>query len=165
MGNAVNINTRVGFGYDLHKLIKKRKLMLGGMEIPSKVGEDGYSDGDVLIHAIIDAMLGALCKGDIGTHFPTGNKEYKDISSRILLKKTAQLLKEEGCRIVNIDSTVILQRPKLVPYIGKIKQKLSNVLELGVEHISVKAKTGEGIGLVGKCRAIEAYAVVLVQRI
>ena len=156
---------RVGFGYDLHKLVKNRNLILGGLVIPSKLGEDGYSDGDVLIHAVIDAMLGASSKGDIGTHFPPGNKEFKDISSRILLKKTNKLINDSGYRLKNVDSTIILQTPKLVSYIDKIKENLSEDLGIKKEFISVKAKTGEGIGLIGKNKAIEAYAVVLVRKI
>ncbi len=156
---------RVGFGYDLHKLVKKRKLILGGLVILSKLGEDGYSDGDVLIHAVIDAMLGACCIGDIGTHFPPGNEEFKDISSRILLKKVTKLINDSGYRLINVDSSIILQTPKLVPYIDKIKENLSEDLKIKKEFISVKAKTGEGIGLIGKKKAIEAYVVVLVQKI
>lgn len=159
------IDIRTGFGCDLHKLIKKRKLILGGAEIPSKLGEEAYSDGDVLIHAVIDALLGASGNGDIGTHFPTGKQEFKNISSRILLKRTLNIIKNNGYRLINIDSTVVLERPKLAPYIRKIKQNLSDDLELDIDFISVKAKTGEGIGPVGKCRVIKAYAVVLIEKI
>jgi 2-C-methyl-D-erythritol 2,4-cyclodiphosphate synthase len=156
---------RTGFGYDLHKLAKKRKLILGGVEIPFRLGEKAYSDGDVLIHAIIDSLLGACGNGDIGTHFPPGNPQYKDISSRILLKKTLSIVKNSGYRIVNIDCTVILQKPKLAPFIDSIKSNLKDDLELDPEYISVKAKTGEGIGPVGRSMAVKAYAVVLIEKI
>ena len=156
---------RIGTGWDLHLLKEGRRLMLGGENIPFHSGEEAHSDGDVLIHAIIDAILGAAALGDIGTHFPPSDKKYKDISSLILLGYTRELLIHAGYRIVNIDTTIILQRPKLNPYIKKIRKKLAEALSLDLEYISVKAKTKEGIDAVGRGEAIEASASVLIEEI
>ncbi len=155
---------RVGFGYDIHKLTTGRKLILGGVEIPNLLGEEGYSDGDTLTHAIIDALLGAADLGDIGLHFPPGNKHYLNISSLTLLKKTMDLIAKAGYEIMNIDSTVIIEKPKLSPYIQSIKLKLAEVINTAAENISVKAKTKEGIGETGSGKAVEAYAVILLCR-
>ncbi len=156
---------RIGTGWDLHLLKEGRRLMLGGENIPFHSGEEAHSDGDVLIHAIIDAILGAAALGDIGTHFPPSDKKYKDISSLILLGYTREFLIHAGYRIVNIDTTIILQRPKLNPYIKKIRKKLAEALSLDLEYISVKAKTKEGIDAVGRGEAIEASASVLIEEI
>ncbi len=152
---------RIGFGYDIHTLREGRTLILGGVQIPSDMGEEGYSDGDVLIHAIIDALLGAANKGDIGEHFPPGNPNYRDIESSILLKNTLLLIGD--FKIVNIDTTIILQKPKIGRFKEKIANKLSQIMGINPEQISVKAKTKEGVDATGKGKAIEAYAVVLLE--
>lgn len=151
--------TRTGFGYDVHKLVENRKLILGGVEIPHSLGLSGHSDADVLIHAIIDAILGAAALGDIGQHFPDTDANFKDIDSTKLLAKVVELIQAEGWQIVNIDSTVVAQKPKLSPHISKIKQRLSEVLQIDFEKINVKAKTEEGLGFTGIEQGIKSYAV------
>lgn len=155
---------RVGFGYDIHKLVAGRKLMVGGVEIPSPVGEKAHSDGDVLIHAVIDALLGAASLGDIGKHFPPGDPAYKGISSRVLLTKTRTLIQNLGYTISNIDSTIILERPKLLPHITAMKEHIASDLEIVPGDISVKGKTKEQCDAAGAGEAVEAYAVVLLTR-
>lgn len=150
---------KIGIGYDIHKLAENRKLILGGVEIPYDKGLLGHSDADVLIHAIIDAMLGALKLNDIGALFPDTDEKYKNISSTILLEKVYQLVKDKGYKIGNIDSNIIAQAPKLRPYIEQIRNNLSKILE--TEEISVKAKTNENLDAVGEMKAIEANAVVM----
>ena len=149
---------RIGFGYDNHRLIAGPPLMIGGINIPSPLGEDAYSDGDVLIHAIIDSLLGATAKGDIGRHFPPSDERYRNADSKELLKET---LKITNADIINLDTTVILEKVKLKPYIEEIREALSKVLNIDAERISVKAKTHEGVDATGHGDAIEAYAVVL----
>ncbi|MCK5153637.1 MAG: 2-C-methyl-D-erythritol 2,4-cyclodiphosphate synthase [Spirochaetales bacterium] len=156
---------RIGTGWDLHRLKEGRRLMLGGIQIPFHSGEEAHSDGDVLIHAIIDAILGAISLGDIGTHFPPSNTQYKDISSLILLEKTVDLLTESGYRIINLDTTIILQEPKLKPYIAAIREKLAKALTLDIDRISVKAKTKENVDATGEGKAIESMASVLIEEI
>ena len=153
---------RVGLGYDIHRLIKGRKLMLGGVNIPFRAGLLGYSDADVLIHAIIDALLGAISAGDIGKHFPVGDKRFKDISSLVLLKNISALLKKNKVSIGNIDSIIIAEKPRLSGYTGLMEKKLASALGITKTKICVKAKTAEGLGDVGKGRAIESFAVCLV---
>lgn len=155
------MNFRVGFGYDVHKLEKGRKFILGGSEIKSEKGILAHSDGDVLIHAICDALLGALALGDIGKHFPDNSGEFKDIDSRLLLKKTFQLIKEQGFSVSNIDSTVCLQSPKIQEYIPNMRQNLAADLDIEPSQVSVKATTTEKLGFIGKGKGISAYAVVL----
>jgi 2-C-methyl-D-erythritol 2,4-cyclodiphosphate synthase len=154
---------RIGFGYDIHRLSKGRELVLGGVIIPWPRGETGYSDGDVLIHAIIDALCGAAGEGDIGTHFPPGDRQYENISSRHLLRKIKVILDKKAIRITNIDCTVILEKPKIAVYVGQMKQNLAEDLSLRKDSISIKGKTKEGLGDAGKGKVIEAYAVVLVE--
>ena len=154
---------RIGFGYDIHRLKSGRGLYLGGVLIPSAKGELGHSDGDVLVHALIDALLGAAALGDIGTHFPSEDAQYKDISSLILLRKTVDMLGAQSYKILNIDCTVVLEKPKLLPHVPRIKETLARELGLAPTLVSIKSKTKEGLDSVGKERAIEAYAVVLVQ--
>lgn len=149
---------RIGFGYDNHRLIEGRPLIIGGINIPSQFGEDAHSDGDVLIHAIIDALLGATAKGDIGMHFPPSDERYRNADSKELLKET---LKITNANIVNIDTTVVLEKVKLKPYIEEIRKTLALILNADIDMISVKAKTHEGVDSTGKGEAIEAYAVVL----
>src|SRR5574344_1429295 len=154
-------NFRIGNGYDLHQLSESRKLIIGGIEIPYKKGLLGHSDADVLIHAIIDSLLGALCLADIGTLFPDTSDEFKDISSIILLKKVYSIVKQHGYEINNIDSNIIAQEPKMMPYIPKMKEKLSKELEIEENQISIKAKTNEKMDSVGEGKAIIANSVVL----
>lgn len=156
---------RIGTGWDLHRLKEGRRLMLGGKHIPFHSGEEAHSDGDVLIHAIIDAIFGAAALGDIGTHFPPSDPQYKDISSLLLLEKSVDLLTESGYRIINLDTTIILQEPKLKPYITNIREKLANALALDMDKISVKAKTKENVDATGEGKAIESMASVLIEEI
>lgn len=156
---------RIGTGWDLHKLKEGRKLMIGGIDIPYPLGEDAHSDGDVLIHALIDAILGAAALGDIGTHFPPSDEQYKDVSSLVLLERTIELLTDAGYRIINLDATVILQEPKLKPYINDIREKLADALTLNIDRISVKAKTKEKMDATGEGKAVESIASVLIEEI
>ena len=156
---------RIGTGWDLHRLKEGRKLMIGGEHIPFHSGEEAHSDGDVLIHAVIDAILGAAALGDIGTHFPPSDAQYKDISSLVLLKTTVGLLTEAGYQITNLDATVILQEPKLKPFIGNIREKLAEALTLNIDRISIKAKTKEKVDATGEGKAVESIASVLIEEI
>ncbi len=153
---------RVGIGYDIHPLVKRRKLVIGGVEIPFNRGLDGWSDADVLTHAIIDALLGAAALGDIGTNFPPGEAQYKDISSLTLLKATRDKLKENGWQIANIDATIVAEEPKLAEFIGQMRQQLSDTLGIASSQVSVKASTANSLGCVGRGRGIEALAVALI---
>lgn len=152
---------RIGQGFDLHRLVAGRKLILGGIEIPYEYGLAGHSDADVLIHAIIDALIGAVALGDIGKFFPDNDSKFKDIDSKILLKKVYQQISELGYQINNIDSTIILEQPKLRDYIDLMRASLAKVLDLRIDQISIKAKTSEKIGVVGRGEAAIAEAVVL----
>lgn len=155
---------RVGIGYDVHKLAEKQELWLGGINIPHAKGTVGHSDGDALIHAICDAMLGAVAMRDIGYHFPDNDASYKGIDSKILLKKTAQIIDNAGYIVGNIDSTICLQKPKLKDLIPQMQQTLEAVLGLSAGLVSVKATTTESLGFVGQEQGVSAYAVVLLQR-
>ena len=152
---------RIGQGFDLHRLVAGRKLILGGSEIPCVYGLAGHSDADVLIHAIIDALIGAVALGDIGKLFPDNDSKFKDIDSKILLKKVYQQISELGYQINNIDSTIIVEQPKLRDYIDLMRASLAKVLDLRIDQISIKAKTSEKIGVVGRGEAAIAEAVVL----
>ena len=152
---------RVGFGYDIHQLVQGRDLILGGVTIPHTKGEKGHSDGDVLIHAIIDALLGAAGLGDIGEQFPPSDERYKDISSCILLEKTMEMISKADCKVHNIDCTIILETPRLRPYKQEITATLAAMLQVTKQSVSVKAKTKEKTGEVGAGKAVEAYAAVL----
>ncbi|MBR0262193.1 MAG: 2-C-methyl-D-erythritol 2,4-cyclodiphosphate synthase [Selenomonadaceae bacterium] len=156
--------TRFGIGYDVHKLAPNRKLILGGVEINHPLGLEAHSDGDVLIHAIIDAMLGAAALGDIGQHFPM-TPEFKNISSVELLKKTCELIKAKNYSVVNIDSIIVAQKPKLAPHILKMRERLAEVLNVELDAVSVKAKTEEGLGFTGTEQGISAYAVAALEKI
>ena len=151
---------KVGIGYDIHKLVRGRKLILGGVEIKFSQGLLGHSDGDVLTHAIIDAILGALGKGDIGKHFPDTNNKYKNISSIILLKETMKLLTKNKYKINNLDTIIIAESPKIAPYAERIKERLAPILKINKKLINVKAKTNEGIGEIGQGKAIASFALV-----
>ncbi|MBN1467331.1 MAG: 2-C-methyl-D-erythritol 2,4-cyclodiphosphate synthase [Fusobacteriaceae bacterium] len=152
---------RIGNGYDVHKFAEDRKLILGGVEIPYEKGLLGHSDADVLTHAIMDAILGALAFGDIGYHFPDTDPRYKGISSILLLKKVVELVKNKGYEISNLDSIVVAQNPKLKPYIEEIKNNLSSALGIEKDRISVKATTEEWLGFTGREEGMKSYAVVL----
>lgn len=159
------MSIRVGQGWDLHRLLAGRPLMLGGVAIPSELGELGHSDGDVLFHAIVDAMLGAVGAGDIGRHFPPSDPRWKDAPSRVFAERAAAILAESGWRVVNVDSTVVLERPRLAPHIDAIRASVAGALGLPADAVSVKAKTHEGVDAAGRLEAIEAQAVVLVESI
>lgn len=151
---------RVGFGYDVHPFIMGRKLILGGEIIPYSKGLSGHSDADVIIHSLIDALLGAAGEGDIGQHFPDDDVQYKNISSLKLLKKTDELLKTKRLRVNNIDISIILEEPRLSPYILQMRKNISKVLNLSVEKINIKATTSEKMGFVGRKEGIVSYCVV-----
>jgi 2-C-methyl-D-erythritol 2,4-cyclodiphosphate synthase len=154
---------RVGFGYDVHPFASGRPLVLGGVEIPYLLGLLGHSDADVLLHAICDALLGAIAAGDIGKHFPDTDPQYRGIRSTILLEKVAILLKERGFHIVNVDSTILAQRPRLADVIPRMVQEIAKALELDLSRVNVKATTSEGLGFAGRGEGIAAYAVALVE--
>ncbi len=153
---------RIGTGYDVHRLTPGRKLWLGGVEIAHSMGLLGHSDADVLLHAICDALLGAAALGDIGKHFPDKDPQYKDIDSKILLHNCGELLEREGYRIVNIDSTVVAQQPKVGPYIGQMRETIARTLGIDEGQVSVKATTTEHLGFEGREEGISAQAVVLI---
>lgn len=155
---------RVGIGYDVHPLVKGRRLILGGVEVPFEKGLAGHSDADVLIHAIIDALFGAAGLKDIGSHFPDTDASYKDISSLVLLQRTNQIIQAKGWQIVNIDATILAQRPKLAPYNDQMRQNMAQNLGLSAEQIGVKATTSEGLGFAGRGEGIAAYAVALLEQ-
>ena len=152
---------RIGIGYDVHRLEKGREFILGGIKVPFDKGPLGHSDGDVLIHAICDALLGALALGDIGKHFPDTDEEFKNINSKILLEKTINMIRFYGYEISNIDSTVCLQKPKISSHIPDMVQSLSRVLNVDPHQVSIKATTTEKLGFVGEEKGISAYAVAL----
>lgn len=154
---------RIGIGYDIHKLVEGRDLILGGVKITHEKGLLGHSDADVLIHAIIDALLGALALDDIGTLFPDTDPKYKDIDSTILLKHVYELVQSKGYKIVNIDSNIIAQAPKMMPYIPKMKEVLCKILNTNPDDFSIKAKTKEKLDAVGQKLAIESNAIVLLE--
>lgn len=155
---------RVGVGYDIHRLVEDRKLFIGGIEIPYIRGLLGYSDGDVLLHAICDALLGAIAAGDIGEHFPDTDPAYHGINSVKLLKNVVGLLKEKGFKINNVDTVIIAQEPMLLPFKKPMQKSISKILEIDEDCVGIKAKTNEGIGGIGRKEAIAAHAVVCVSR-
>ncbi|OUO36444.1 2-C-methyl-D-erythritol 2,4-cyclodiphosphate synthase [Muribaculum sp. An289] len=157
-------NFRIGNGYDVHALAQGLPLVLGGVRIESPFGCVAHSDGDVAIHALCDALLGAIAAGDIGKHFPDSSPEFKGIDSKILLSRTVGILRGKGYGVVNADITIAMQAPKLAPHIGKMRETLASVMGIGVEDVSVKATTTEHLGFVGRGEGCEAYAVVLVAR-
>jgi 2-C-methyl-D-erythritol 2,4-cyclodiphosphate synthase len=154
---------RIGTGYDVHVLVEGRRLMLGGVEIPYAKGLLGHSDADVLLHAICDALLGAAALGDIGQHFPDTASEYENIDSLILLRQVGQLLQDKGFSIINIDSTIVAERPKLAPHISAMAANISVTLGIGVGQVSVKATTTEGLGFEGRGEGISAQAIALIE--
>ena len=154
---------RVGHGYDVHRLTENRKMILGGVEIDSSLGLLGHSDADVLLHAIMDAILGALAMGDIGKHFPDSDDAYKGISSMHLLTRVKKLLDERGGRIINVDSTIVLQKPKIASYIEKMRNNIAFALNCDVSRINVKATTEEKLGFTGREEGVSAHSVVLLE--
>lgn len=156
--------TRIGHGYDVHKLCENRDLYLGGVKIPHTLGLMGHSDADVLLHALCDALLGAMALGDIGRHFPDTDEAYRGISSIILLEKVKALMQEKGYSIGNCDITVIAQKPTLAPYIDRMRENIANVLDCTPEAVNVKATTEEHLGFTGRCEGIAAHAVVLIEK-
>ena len=152
---------RIGFGNDIHQLAEAKPLILGGVKIESELGAVGHSDADALTHAITDAILGALALGDIGTHFSDKDERWKDADSFVFLAEAVRIMKEKGFRVVNIDSTISLEKPKLRPYIEKMRERIAHFLEIEIDDVSVKAKTSEKVDAVGMSRAVKAEAVVL----
>lgn len=152
---------KIGIGYDVHQLVDNRKLIIGGVDIPYEKGLLGHSDADVLIHAIMDSILGALGKGDIGKHFPDTDEQYKDISSLVLLKKVYDIMNEEKYKIGNIDSIIVAQRPKMASYIDDMKKNIADVLNCDVSKINIKATTTEKLGFEGREEGIAAYSVCI----
>ncbi|MEP6819619.1 MAG: 2-C-methyl-D-erythritol 2,4-cyclodiphosphate synthase [bacterium] len=155
---------RIGIGNDTHKLVEGRPLMLGGVLVTSERGGEGHSDADALLHAIADAILGALCEGDLGVHFPNSDPQWKDASSLQLLSRVVWLARERNIQIVNVDSTIMLENPKLRPYVPAMREKIAEVLGVEISCVSVKAKTGEGLDAVGQGLAVSAQAVVLTRK-
>lgn len=154
---------RIGNGYDVHRLTEGRKLILGGVEIPHTKGVLGHSDGDVLVHAIMDALLGALALGDIGQHFPDTDMQYKNIDSMLLLSKVKDLIYSKGYRVVNLDSIIVLQKPKVKPYIESMRKRIAEVMEMDLDQVSVKATTEEKLGFTGDESGVKSYCVVLLE--
>ena len=154
---------RVGFGYDVHSLVPNRPLILGGIRIPYLYGLQGHSDADVLLHAICDALLGAIAEGDIGRHFPDTDPQYRDIRSTLLLERVVTKVKEKGFHLLNVDATIVAQKPKLLDFIPRMVNEIAKVLEIDTSRINVKATTTEGLGFPGRGEGIAAYAVALVE--
>ena len=154
---------RVGFGYDIHPLVPGRPLILGGVDVPNPDGLQGHSDADVLLHAICDAILGAIADGDIGRHFPNTDPQYKEIRSTILLKRVVARMRQRRFHLLNIDSTIVAERPKLSGLIPGMVKEIAGILEIEVERVNVKATTAEGLGFAGRGEGIAAYAVALVE--
>lgn len=155
---------RVGIGYDVHKLVENRKLIIGGIEIEHEKGLLGHSDADVLIHAIMDSILGALALRDIGYHFPDTDDEYKDIDSKVLLKRVYEIMSDKGYEISNIDTVVACERPKLSPHIDKMREVIANILNTDINNISIKATTTEKLGFIGREEGISSEAICLLKR-
>ncbi len=153
---------RIGHGYDVHRLVPNRDLILGGVKIPFELGLLGHSDADVLCHAVSDALLGAVALGDIGKHFPDTDPQYKGASSILLLEHVVALLKKKGFSVGNVDATVVVQRPKLAPFIQKMRENLANSLKIDIAYVSVKATTTEGLGFTGTGEGIAVHAVALI---
>ncbi|MBM4332207.1 MAG: 2-C-methyl-D-erythritol 2,4-cyclodiphosphate synthase [Deltaproteobacteria bacterium] len=151
----------IGFGYDIHPLVEGRKLIIGGVEVPHGKGLAGHSDADVLLHAVCDGILGAMGEGDIGKHFPNTDLKFRGISSLSLLKSVASMATERGLNVENLDTTVVAEEPKLMPYISRMVEKISGALNISTRRVNVKATTSEGLGFVGEGKGIVAYAIVL----
>jgi 2-C-methyl-D-erythritol 2,4-cyclodiphosphate synthase len=156
---------RIGSGVDFHQLTEGRDLWIGGVKIPHHKGSLGHSDADVLLHAICDAMLGALSLGDIGIHFPNTSAEFKDIDSKILLRKSFSLISDEGYRVINVDSSVCLEVPKIKPHVAEMRKIIASILDITEKDVSIKATTTEQMGFVGREEGLQAFATVLLQKI
>jgi len=156
---------RIGFGVDFHQLVAARELWIGGVNIPHHKGAIGHSDADVLLHAICDALLGAACLGDIGLHFPNTSKEFENIDSKILLKRTFELVRKENYKIINIDSTICLEEPKIRPHVSEMRRIIAEIIDVSAGDISIKATTTEKMGFIGREEGIAAYATVLLEKI
>jgi 2-C-methyl-D-erythritol 2,4-cyclodiphosphate synthase len=155
---------RIGFGIDFHQLVEERDLWIGGVKIPHHKGAKGHSDADVLLHAICDAMLGALSLGDIGVHFPDTDAAYKNIDSKILLQRTFELVATKGYKVVNVDSSLCLEAPKIKPYVNSMQETIASILQVDASDVSVKATTTEKMGFVGREEGLVAYATVLLEK-
>jgi 2-C-methyl-D-erythritol 4-phosphate cytidylyltransferase/2-C-methyl-D-erythritol 2,4-cyclodiphosphate synthase len=155
---------RAGFGYDAHRLVEGRPLILGGVEVPFEMGLDGHSDADVLLHALIDAILGAASMGDIGTHFPSSNPTLSGISSRAMLEQVVEMMHEGGWRIENVDGTIVAQRPRLTPHTPRMKSAIAKVCGIEEERVNVKSKTTDGLGFTGAGEGMAAYCAVMLSR-
>ncbi len=155
---------RIGFGIDFHQMVEERDLWIGGVKIPHHKGAKGHSDADVLLHAICDAMLGALSLGDIGVHFPDTDAAYKNIDSKILLQRTFELITGKGYKVVNVDSSLCLEAPKIKPYVNSMQETIASILQVDVSDVSVKATTTEKMGFVGREEGLVAYATVLLEK-
>ena len=156
---------RIGFGNDIHRLVVGKPLILGGVLVASELGGEGHSDADALLHAVTDAIFGALALGDIGSHFSDKDERWKNADSFVFLNEVIQMMKMKNFRVVNVDSTISLEKPKLRPHIDKMRENLSKCLEIDLDCVSIKAKTGEMVDAVGESRAIKAEAVILLQRL
>jgi 2-C-methyl-D-erythritol 2,4-cyclodiphosphate synthase len=156
---------RIGSGIDFHQLVEGRDLWLGGVQIPHTKGALGHSDADVLLHAICDALLGALCLGDIGVHFPDTSSEFKNIDSKILLQRTYSLISNEGYKLINVDTTLTLQSPKIKPYVAQMQEVIAGILHVTIKDVSIKATTTEKMGFVGREEGVVAYATALLQKV
>ena len=156
---------RIGFGNDIHRLVVGKPLILGGVLVASELGGEGHSDADALLHAVTDAIFGALALGDIGSHFSDKDERWRNADSFVFLNEAMQMMKMKGFRVVNVDSTISLEKPKLRPHIDKMRENLSKCLEIDLDCVSIKAKTGEMVDAVGESRAIKAEAVILLQRL
>jgi 2-C-methyl-D-erythritol 2,4-cyclodiphosphate synthase len=155
---------RVGIGYDVHALVPGRRLVLGGVHIPFDKGLDGHSDADVVVHAIIDALLGAAGLGDIGTQFPSSEPSYKDVSSISLLRQVVAMLKKGGWQVCNVDATIVAEQPRLSPFVSEMRELISQTLEVSIEKVGVKSTTSKGLGFLGEGKGIAAHAVALANR-
>ena len=155
---------RIGFASDIHRLVKDRKLILAGVVVPFELGEQAHSDGDVVYHAVMDSLLGALALGDIGEHFPDNDSKYTNIDSSVLVKEVVRMVKEKGYVVNNIDVSITLERPKLKDYKLKMRQNLAELLEIGVDCVSIKAGTNEGLDEIGKGLAVKAESIVLLRK-
>ena len=155
---------RIGFGIDFHELVTERDLWIGGIKIPSDKGAIGHSDADVLLHAICDALLGALALGDIGQHFPNTDEKFRNIDSKILLKESFKLVQEKKYRVVNVDTTVCLEKPKIMKYADAMRATIASILQIEIDDVSIKATTTEKLGFIGREEGLAAYATVLLRK-
>lgn len=160
----MKLNFRTGFGFDVHAFAEGRKLIIGGVEIPFDKGLEGHSDADVLLHAICDAMLGALALGDIGLYFPNTDERWKDADSAVLLKHVNELINSKGYELGNLDCVLAMEKPKISPYADKIRTRISEILNTGIDHISIKATTTEKLGFVGRTEGVVSFATVLLTK-